>query len=678
MSAPAAASTSAKPAQDVAAAGRDSDDDEDDAPALHHDDDDDGDSTPPDSMDDWSDGAEDDDEEEADVPAPCLFCAMVLPTMVEVRAHFRSAHSGFDFRATARALQLDFYQQLKLINYVRERVAAKDDAAALAQLLSSGAAARQSPALAFLFDGSDSYLKPVLAEDPLLFSLPRHEREAGEEPDEEDEEEAAAAAASAGNVATDASSTAPSQASLAALLRENQGLRNELESMAESMATMQRALKRVAFPEEAAAEEQEEQKSASGAAAAAGSAAGASSGASSSSSSAVAKKSGPSAAALAARAAAAAGGNPGSFAPAHVDEDYFGGYSGRRIHELMLRDTVRTEAYRDFILGNPLLFKDKVVLDVGCGTGILSMFAAKAGAKQVIGVDAADIVHQARDIVRANGFADRITIVHGKMEEVVLPVDKVDIIISEWMGYFLLFESMLPSVLYARDKYLRAPPTAGVPIEQATGVYPDQAIMYVSAIETAAAQRERIDWWSDVYGFNMSTLVDERERFQGSTVEIIRPNQVMSDQAVLQRFDCGHVQDRALDFVQDFTLTISGAPGGAKEGDDAEQQLPPMSAFMVYFDTPFSLHVPAERVVNLSTAPVPDRSPLPELTTHWQQSVFHLATPLPVRRGDQVQARMKATRMESNPRAYNVILEWTHCRDGKPLGPKNSQEYNVQ
>lgn len=40
------------------------------------------------------------------------------------------------------------------------------------------------------------------------------------------------------------------------------------------------------------------------------------------------------------------------------------------------------------------------------------------------------------------------------MEEVTLPVDKVDIIISEWMGYFLLYESMLDSVLFARDKYL--------------------------------------------------------------------------------------------------------------------------------------------------------------------------------------------------------------------------------
>ena len=52
----------------------------------------------------------------------------------------------------------------------------------------------------------------------------------------------------------------------------------------------------------------------------------------------------------------------------------------------MLKDKVRTLSYRSAIVNNAHLFKDKTVLDVGCGTGILSMFAAKAGAKQVVGV----------------------------------------------------------------------------------------------------------------------------------------------------------------------------------------------------------------------------------------------------------------------------------------------------
>ena len=72
-----------------------------------------------------------------------------------------------------------------------------------------------------------------------------------------------------------------------------------------------------------------------------------------------------------------------------------------------------------------------MVLDVGCGTGILCMFAAKAGAKKVIGVDMSNIIDQARVIVKDNHLDETITLIKGKMEEIVLPVEKVDIIISE-------------------------------------------------------------------------------------------------------------------------------------------------------------------------------------------------------------------------------------------------------
>lgn len=77
---------------------------------------------------------------------------------------------------------------------------------------------------------------------------------------------------------------------------------------------------------------------------------------------------------------------------------------------------------------------------------------ARAGAAKVYAIECSSIVEQARAIVADNGFGDTIEIIRGKMEDITLPVDYVDIIISEWMGYFLLYESMLDTVLYACDK----------------------------------------------------------------------------------------------------------------------------------------------------------------------------------------------------------------------------------
>ncbi|KAJ1672925.1 Nuclear SAM-dependent mono-and asymmetric methyltransferase, partial [Spiromyces aspiralis] len=177
---------------------------------------------------------------------------------------------------------------------------------------------------------------------------------------------------------------------------------------------------------------------------------------------------------------------------------YFDSYAHFGIHEEMLKDEVRTLSYRNAIMNNPHLFKDKIVLDVGCGTGILSMFAAKAGAKHVIGVDMSNIIDQARQIVEENGLSDKITLIKGKMEEITLPCEKVDIIISEWMGYFLLYESMLDTVLAARDKYLA----------EGGMIFPDKATMVIATIEDSEYKEEKISFWDNVYGFKMSCIKD--------------------------------------------------------------------------------------------------------------------------------------------------------------------------
>ena len=103
-------------------------------------------------------------------------------------------------------------------------------------------------------------------------------------------------------------------------------------------------------------------------------------------------------------------------------EYYWDSYAHFGIHEEMLKDEVRTKSYMNAIEQNKHLFAGKVVLDVGCGTGILSMFAARAGAAKVFAVECSNIVQQAREIIRDNDLDNVIEVIQGKMEEVELPV----------------------------------------------------------------------------------------------------------------------------------------------------------------------------------------------------------------------------------------------------------------
>ncbi|EOD12001.1 hypothetical protein EMIHUDRAFT_120211 [Emiliania huxleyi CCMP1516] len=100
------------------------------------------------------------------------------------------------------------------------------------------------------------------------------------------------------------------------------------------------------------------------------------------------------------------------------------------------------QGYRTAILNNRACFEGKAVLDVGAGSGILAIWAAKAGARVVYAVEATSMAKHARRLAAANGVGDVVVVLEGYMEQVTLP-EQVDVIVSEWMGYFLLRESML-------------------------------------------------------------------------------------------------------------------------------------------------------------------------------------------------------------------------------------------
>ena len=155
-------------------------------------------------------------------------------------------------------------------------------------------------------------------------------------------------------------------------------------------------------------------------------------------------------------------------------------------------------------------------MDVGCGTGILSMFAASAGAKIVIGIDCSGITETAMKIVRANKF-DNILIINSKVEEIVeLPngIEEVDIIVSEWMGVCLFHESMLSTVVHARERWLKK---NGL-------IFPDRVQLYLAAITHKSTAERRIQSWDNKYGFKMSAL--KKIAHVEATTETVDENEV--------------------------------------------------------------------------------------------------------------------------------------------------------
>ncbi|CAG8497758.1 7297_t:CDS:2 [Diversispora eburnea] len=296
---------------------------------------------------------------------------------------------------------------------------------------------------------------------------------------------------------------------------------------------------------------------------------------------------------------------------------YFDSYAHFGIHEEMLKDEVRTLSYRNSIYQNKHLFKDKIVLDVGCGTGILSMFAAKAGAKHI---DMSNIIDQARQIIIDNHLDQNITLIKGKMEEVELPVDQVDIIISEWMGYFLLYESMLDTVLVARDKYLKP---GGL-------IFPDKATIYLAAIEDGEYKEEKIGFWDSVYGFDFSSI--KSVALREPLVDTVDNKAVVTNPCSIKEIDILTVKKSDLAFTAPFRLTAYR--------DDY------IHAFIAWFDIIFSA---CHKPIKFSTGPQVKY-------THWKQTVFYTTDAITIKKGENIVGTLSCAPNKRNNRDLDIEI----------------------
>jgi len=367
--------------------------------------------------------------------------------------------------------------------------------------------------------------------------------------------------------------------------------------------------------------------------------------------------------------------------------NYFCSYAQLYHQKQMLADHNRMAAYHAAIMGNADVFKDKVVMDVGTGSGILAVWAAQAGARRVYAIEYTDMAKHAQSVMESNGIADIVEVIQGAVEDIELPYEAdnlqveddlskdtqvVDIIISEWMGYFLLRESMLDSLIRARDKFLK--PKTGL-------MFPSHTTMYFAPIQDEAERKislqeyngamgdwsEFVDSTKSVYGVDMGVLGNNYDKEQkeyyllSSRWAELREDALLADPVVVKKLDmcsCTLADSKGIfagdaDSEFEFQSTSDSISSG------------PISGFAGWFTANFKSRTDDNAVAAPKISKPSFLSTGPENGyTHWGQQVFHLPSSIPLINGETtiLKGSIEMTRCKENVRLYNCRIRYRSTR----------------
>lgn len=300
-------------------------------------------------------------------------------------------------------------------------------------------------------------------------------------------------------------------------------------------------------------------------------------------------------------------------------EQYFENYARLEQQRWMVADRPRTEAFAKAIA--EVVKPGDVVIDLGAGSGILSIFAAKAGAKKVIAVERSNMAHLARELIKQNGLEDIIEVFHGDAADLKLP-EKADVLISEWLGHLAYVEGMFRSVMTTRDAWLKP----------SGKMIPASVDLLLAPIEDKELYYDYgPGFWQkkDLYGINF-------EGFTQRELDLGHANQLNINKKFLL--------SNGLTFHQLDTKTAQ--PGDEWGHGTLTFKMPrscEVTGFIGWFSTMLSPNV------------VLDTSPLAP-TTHWVQTHF----PFPVQKledGAELVVKYSTDEAYEGPRLMEMILK---------------------
>lgn len=252
--------------------------------------------------------------------------------------------------------------------------------------------------------------------------------------------------------------------------------------------------------------------------------------------------------------------------------------------------------------------------------------AARAGAKKVYAVEASNLAEMSKEMINLNGFSNVIEVHQTKIEDFTLPDGvKVDVIISEWMGFYLLHEGMLDSVLYARDNFLKP---EGL-------LFPDRAMIYCAPCSLSS----QFEDWDDVSGVNMSLFAQHLRKQKSSKPEVLDlpRNSLLADPCCVAFIDLNDVTTEELDKFNFDEVIVTNVKGR-------------FQGVCIFFEVFF----PSDNTEDVVLSTNPESSP----PTHWKQTVVPLPTSSDIIDPSTPLAyKMTLERNPENRRHYNIFLE---------------------
>lgn len=303
-------------------------------------------------------------------------------------------------------------------------------------------------------------------------------------------------------------------------------------------------------------------------------------------------------------------------------------YAQLTSHRAMLRDEARTEAFRKAI--SKTVKEGDVVLDVGSGTGILSLFAAKAGAKRVYAVERSPTSAMVAHLAELNGFADVIVPLQHDIR--MAPIgEKVDVIVSEWMGTIGVDENMYGAILWARDQHLK----------DGGSVIPRKVTAHMAPVATSI-RTDTLFFHDKPYGVDLSPLGEQMVNDLLMTRYVMRPDDLAATAKTLWVSDAKKdtADDVRAPYAAELEFSISKDSG--------------VTGLAAWFT--------AELASGVSLSTAPDAPP-----THWGQLMLPCQQRLDLKKGDKLHAKMMAEAVGPGP----LQMMWSVAAGA---GPAQSQD----